>query len=89
MSATTLDEYRTNDMAMATFLRVEGHPVQDVQWKFDTCYWVFHSSETLGLDVSRFEGGTATVEPKAYSKKFQETKKEFYHSRPQQPGRRR
>lgn len=74
--------YRTNDMAMATYLKLEGHPSQTVLWHGGTCYWVFRISDRL-LDLADgFVGGDARVEPREYNRVFTQTKREFYDSKP-------
>lgn len=73
--------YRTNDMGMATFLKLEGNPCQDLQWKGDTCYWIFRVTDALLESTEAFLEGTARVEPKAYNKEYNSTKREFYESK--------
>lgn len=78
------DTYRTNDMALVTFLRMQGHSVQEVRWEDQTCYWFFMIIGTLTTDLDAYTGGTARVEPKEYNRVFGRTKREFYDSQPQQ-----
>lgn len=76
------DFYRTNDMAMVTFLKISGHSVQKVMWEADTCYWVFWARETLLAQVEMFLAGEARIEPREYNRVFNSTKREFYDSNP-------
>jgi hypothetical protein len=79
----SLDEhYRSNDMAMVTYLKICGHSVQRVVWESGTCYWVFWVSDTLLDQVEVFIGGNALIEPREYNKVFNQTKREFYDSKP-------
>ena len=77
----TEEFYRTNDMGMATFLKLEGHPCQEMLWQGDVCYWVFRVTDALLDDTEDFLDGSARVEPKAYNKEFNLTKREFYDSK--------
>lgn len=74
--------FRTNDMSMATYLKVRGHVTQAVDWKSGTCYWIFRVSDLLLDEVDRFLGGDALIEPKEYNRVFTQTKREFYDSKP-------
>lgn len=86
---TLLDDfYRTNDMAMVTFLKISGHSVQKVFWEAGTCYWVFRVSEVLLELIDTFLAGNARIEPREYNRVFNSTKREFYDTQPQQAGRR-
>lgn len=76
------DFYRTNDMAMATFLRMQGHAVQHIQWIGGTCYWIFSVTDSLLDQVEEFTDGHARVEPREYNRVFTQTKREFYDSKP-------
>lgn len=85
MEARNLDPeefFRTNDMAMSTYLKVRGHVVQAVEWKSGTCYWIFRVSDLLLDEVELFMAGSARIEPKEYNRVFTQTKREFYDSRP-------
>lgn len=73
--------YRTNDMAMVTFLKTKSHSVQKVLWEGETCYWMFRVTDALLDATEDFLDGSAVVEPREYSRKFNETKKEFYESK--------
>lgn len=75
-----MEEFSTNDMAMATYLRMEGHPVQRCEWPADeeSCLWFFYATESLMISFNDFTGGTALVEPRRYNREFGATKREFY-----------
>lgn len=74
--------YRTNDMAMATFLKMQSHSVQCMTWEGRTCYWVFRITDNLLDCVEEFTAGEARVEPRGYNRVFTQTKREFYDSKP-------
>lgn len=80
----SVDEFfRTNDMAMATFLKLRGHAVQVVAWIQGTCYWVFRANDSLLACVDEFTSDEALVNPREYNRVFTLTKREFYDNRPQ------
>lgn len=80
------DFFRTNDMAMATYLKLRGHSAQTITWLSGTCYWVFRVTDALLDAVELFTGGEAVVEPKEYNRVFTQTKREFYDSKSRQEG---
>lgn len=75
------DFFRTDNMGMVTFLKMKGHTVQTVEWRGPTCFWNFRVTDSL-LDLTEdFLSGEAVVEPQEYSRRYRETKKEFYESK--------
>lgn len=76
------DFYRTNDMAMVTYLKISGHPVQRVLWEAGTCYWLFRISEVMLSQVEMFLSGQARIEPREFNRVFSHTKREFYDTNP-------
>lgn len=76
------DFYRTNDMAMVTFLKISGQAVQRVFWESNTCYWMFRASSVLLDQVDAFVSGEARIEPREYNRVFSQTKREFYDTNP-------
>lgn len=70
--------HRTDDMALVTFLKMEGHTAQQVAAKSDTVYWWFRLNDDLEDAIAAFDGGDARVEPREYNRTFGLTKKEFY-----------
>lgn len=74
------DFYRTNDMALATFLKLRQHAVQGMEWEAGTCFWIFRATESCLSDVNDFTSDKALVNPREYNRVFTQTKKEFYNS---------
>lgn len=77
MTDTMVRQFRTSDMALATFLRLELYDVQEV--KIDdtgTCYWYFDGVDSLHESCEAFREGIARVEPREYNRLFAVTKKE-------------
>lgn len=73
--------FRTNDMAMATMLKMEGHSVQGMEWEANTCYWVFMRTDGLVEMVQDFQESRARVDPKRYNREFTKTKQELWESK--------
>lgn len=76
------DFYRTNDMAMVTYLKISGHAVQRVLWEAGTCYWLFRASEFMLSQMEQFLSGQARIEPREFNRVFSHTKREFYDTNP-------
>lgn len=72
--------YRTNNLALAAFLRHQGHAHQGMQWQGETCFWYFDKSDPLLEIVDKFFKGDALVEPRAYNKVFGQIRKELFDS---------
>jgi len=81
--------HRTNDMALVTFLKMQGHAVQMVQWDGNTCFWYFRLSDGLKSLVGEFTEGRGLVEPREYNRMFSLTKREFYDEKDRHPTSRR
>lgn len=73
--------YKTNDMALVTFLRIQGHPVQGTRWQNNSCMWVFRVNNNLLELVDDFMSDRAKVNPKEFNRHFTDTKKELYNQR--------
>lgn len=70
--------YRTTDMALVTFLKLEGNTPQDVIWHEVSCYWIFRVSDGLLDAIDDFTQGDARVEPRGFNSEFGRTKREFH-----------
>ena len=75
-------EFRTDDMALTTWLRMQGHTPQAIRWDGDQCYWIFICNDSLLYLFDQFQKGQSQVEVRAYNRAFSATKREFYDSRP-------
>jgi hypothetical protein len=73
--------HKTNDMALATFLKMNGHATQKTLWEGGTCYWYFRLSDGLVTMIDTFVDGRARVEPREYNRTFTQTKREFHAAR--------
>lgn len=74
--------YRTSDMALTTYLKLEGYTPQEIKWQGGTCYWWFDKTEALVAAVDAFLGKESRVEPTEYNRVFSQTKREFYDNKP-------
>jgi hypothetical protein len=71
--------FRTNDMAMVTYLRMNGHSVQACAYEADgDCWWQFLACDAITDLYNDFTQWKALVEPREYSKHFSATKREFH-----------
>lgn len=70
------DEFRTANMALAGYLSffIENN---GVGWSNDTCYWTFPQSEQLQQLVTEFSGGNAKVDPREYSYRLTQMRKQM------------
>lgn len=73
--------YRSSDMALVTYLRMNGHSVQEAEWNSTTCHWVFRANDHLLELTERFAKGDALVDPREFNREFAKTKAEFYNSK--------
>jgi hypothetical protein len=75
---TEIQLYRTNDMGMTAFLRLQGHSVQHAEAEENgTVYFHFFPTDTLLEHTDEFISGRATVEPKAYNREYGAVKSLF------------
>lgn len=74
--------FRTDDMALATYLKLLGFNCDQVGWEGDVCFWHFENGDELLRAVGGFHSGYAKVEVREYNREFSSTKREFYDSQP-------
>jgi Domain of unknown function (DUF5659) len=74
-------EFRTNDMGLATYLKMCGCPLLKAEWQDLTCHWFFEQTDDLVESVTAWETERAQVNPKQFTRQYAKTKKEFYESR--------
>lgn len=72
------DEVRTDDVALAAYLKLKGHTAQEVWWNQGVCYWQF--SNMAVSDASDFLKDTALVNPRDFTKYFGQAKREMYQA---------
>lgn len=72
------DFWKTNDMALVTYLRLCGYSPQQLEWRGRDCYWMFLFSDSLADEADNFAAKKALVEPTEYNRQFGVTKREMY-----------
>lgn len=72
--------FRSDDMSLVTYLKLQGHTAQQVAWVNETCYWWFLMTDALVGDVQSFGARDGRVEPREFSRAFATTRKDFFDS---------
>lgn len=75
------EPFKTNDMAMATYLEMEGHTPQKIEFEGQNCFWHFMYIPSLVAAVDSFLSQTALVTPQAYNRSFAAVKREMVDAR--------
>lgn len=78
----TKEVYKTDDMALVTFLRMNYHVPHEVVWDHNTCWWEFESTDKLTSDAAAFVDNIAVCNPREFSRQFKLTRQEFHQARP-------
>jgi len=78
-----VESFKTNDMGLATYLKMCGQRLTRTVWIDRTCYWYFPMTDGLEERVGQWTEERATVNPKQFTREYAQTKKEFYESRNQ------
>jgi hypothetical protein len=76
---TTNRTLRTSDLALATFMNLQGHRHLRLEMvdRRSAC-WVFSPTEAASVSWEVYQDGDAGVEPLAYSRKLREVRDELY-----------
>lgn len=85
---TKYDTVRTDDMALAAYLKLMGHTPDNVHYdrEADSCRWTFN--EFAVEDAADFLEDAARVNPRDYTKAFGAAKREMYQAKNKSVGRR-
>lgn len=86
---TQVDDFKTDDMALVTYLRMHGHQPVEVVFVGNFCTWRFEDRGHLPELVREFQSNEAVARVKEYSKHFKTTRSEFYEARDLHRGLRR
>lgn len=78
--------FRTANMALAAYL-AETVSYERLDWEGGTCYWFFKQTPELEKKVADFQGNKARNDPREYSYRLTQMRKEM-HSHPNAPKRR-
>lgn len=66
--------WKTNDLALAAYLSLNWK-VTEARWVGSSCFWYFEYSDEMVSDVVKYLGGTAQVDPVAYTAAHAELKR--------------
>lgn len=83
MSDDEIEEWRTDDLALAAFLRYQDEDdFIQFEWDGSSCFCVFRHSDELVRDAGNFMGGNATVDPVRYNLIYAQVRNDMRKSRP-------
>lgn len=71
-----METFKTANMALAAFLVFTKTPLR-MERTGGTCFWFFEEDTKLQELVTQFSGGQALVDPRAYSYKLTQMRKEI------------
>lgn len=66
---------RTDDLALATVLRVRGFDHDRLELDGETARWVFTGDGELHATVRQYNAGECMVEPRRYNRTLRETRR--------------
>lgn len=69
---------RTDDLALATTLRMYGFEPDWLELKGRKALWLFAIDEELRDLIRQYQAGEARVEPRTYNKMLRETRRELF-----------
>lgn len=73
------EELRTDDLAMATFLNMEGHAHNRLEMKDRrSAEWVFYGDGDLKQIAEEYQAADGLVEPLAFSRRLRVIRDELY-----------
>lgn len=84
MSSLVETLFKTDEMSLVTYLRLNHHDPLEIIWEFNTCWWIFEKSEDLSRLATLFISNEALSNPKEFSRMFKLTRQEFHSARPAQ-----
>ncbi len=84
MSSTVETKFKTDDMALVTYLRMNYITPDEIIWDHNTCWWFFEKSTELSEHATLFVSNEAQSNPKEFSRQFKLTRQEFHAARPAQ-----
>ena len=81
--------WRTDDIALAAYLRYLDYPLEELEWDLNSCFFLFKRTDKLIADVQDFVSDEALVIPRRYSMVFGQLKKAMFEDHPNPPRRRK
>lgn len=74
-----MKELRTDDLALATTLRVRGFEPDGLELDGETARWLFIGDGELHATVRQYNAGEAMVEPRRYNRVLRETRRRLFN----------
>lgn len=72
-------ELRTSDLALATFLNLDGHSHTALEMLDKrAAVWVFNGNGEVHAAAEAYHDGTATVDPRVFMQEVREVRDELY-----------
>lgn len=81
--STAEPEWKCDDMALASYLSMEGNEIIKFHWELGSCFFVFTETDDLLDAVNDFVGGYARVDPRKYNMTFAQIKRRMFASKPE------
>jgi hypothetical protein len=69
---------RTDDLALATTLRIRGFTQDGFELDGQKALWVFSGDGELHATIRQYNAGEALVEPRRYNRTLRETRRELF-----------
>lgn len=73
-----MSEFRTDDLALATVLGIEGQPHDRLEMDGDGAEWVFDDCEELRAVVEMYGRNKSRVEPRRFMREVRSVRDELY-----------
>jgi hypothetical protein len=75
---TAMKAIRTDDLALATTLRIRGFEPDKLELEGKKALWVFTGDGELHSTIRKYNAGEETVEPRRYNKVLRETRQSLF-----------
>jgi len=69
---------RTDDLALATLLRIRGFEPDGFELNGTKALWVFTGDGELHATIRQYQAGEALVEPRRYNRVLRETRQRLF-----------
>jgi hypothetical protein len=70
---------RTDDLALATTLRIRGFAPDGFELQGEKAMWIFSGDGELHATIRSYNAGECLVEPKRYNRTLRETRRELFN----------
>lgn len=75
---TAMKAIRTDDLALATTLRIRGYEPDRIELDGQKALWVFSGDGDLHATIRQYNAGECMVEPKRYNRVLRETRRTLF-----------